>query len=100
MQSSTFGVIKCYKLVFTTSKLRNIGFWTTCIGLIFRCIFIIIYIINGISPIKKYITEEMIKYHYIAKGDDKNDLLSIPSNVNINSNLMSINVQKKKKRFR
>ena len=98
LQSSTFGVIKCYKLVFTTSKLRNIGFWTTCIGLIFRCIFITIYIINGISPIKKYITEEMIKYHYIAKGDDKNDLLSIPTNVNINSNLISINVQKKKKK--
>ena len=98
LQESTFGVIKCYKLVFTKSKLRNIGFWTFCIGLICRCIFITIYFHNGISPIKKYISEEMIKYHYISKEDNKNDLLSIPSNVNINSNLISINVQKKKKK--
>ena len=40
----------------------------------------------------------MIKYHYIAKEDDKNDLLYIPSNANLNSNLVSINDQKKKKK--
>jgi len=98
LQKSTFGVIKCYKLVFTKSKLRNIGFWTFCVGLILRCIFVINYFINGISPIKKYITEEMIKYHYVAKEDNKNDLLYIPSNANLNSNLVSINDQKKKKK--
>lgn len=98
LQESTFGVIKCYKLVFTKSKLRNIGFWTFCIELVCRCIFITNYFIYGISPIKKYINEEMIKYHYIAKEDNKNDIFSIPSNVNINTNLLSINVQKKKKK--
>jgi len=97
LQESTFGVIKCYNLVFTTSKLRNIGFWTFCIGLICRCIFIIIYCIEGISPIKKYINEEMIKYHYINKDDIINDL-SIPIPNNVNPNLVSINVQKKKKK--
>jgi hypothetical protein len=98
LQESTFGVIKCYKLVFTKSKLRNIGFWTFCIGIICRCIFITNYFIYGISPIKKYINEEMNKYHYIVKEDNKTDLFSIPSNVNINSNLATINVQKKKKK--
>ena len=98
LQKSTFGVIKCYKLVFTKSKLRNIGFWAFCTGLILRFIIATNYFINGISPIKKYITEEMIKYHYISKEDDKNDLLYIPSNANLNSNLVSINDQKKKKK--
>jgi hypothetical protein len=96
LQESTLGVIKCYKLVFTKSKLRNIGFWTFCIGIICRCIFITNYFIYGISPIKKYINEEMNKYHYIE--DNKTDLFSIPNNVNINSNLATINVQKKKKK--
>ena len=85
-------------MVFTKSKLRNIGFWAFCTGLILRFIIATNYFINGISPIKKYITEEMIKYHYIAKEDDKNDLLYIPSNANLNSNLVSINDQKKKKK--
>ena len=98
LQESTFGVIKCYKLVFTKSKLRNIGFWAFCIGIICRCIFITHYFIYGISPIIKYINEEMNKYHYIVKEDNKTDLFSIPSNVNINSNLATINVQKKKKK--
>ena len=72
LQYSTIGVIKCYKLVFTTPKIKNIGFWIFIIATISRIVLYIIYFKSGISPIQKYINEQMIKYHYII-NDNKNN---------------------------
>ena len=69
-EDSTFGVIKCYKLVFNLNKKDNIGFWMFLIFILLHIPFIINYIIYKERPIKKYIKEEMIKYHYIEKKNN------------------------------
>jgi hypothetical protein len=57
---SNFGVIKCYKLVFgIKGKLNNIGFWLFGIMILFHFPLYTMYFIRGISPIKKYINNEM-----------------------------------------
>ena len=62
---STFGVVKCYKLVFKLSnKLKNIGFWVFSTIILGHIPLYIIFFMTGISPINKYIIEEMKKFHY------------------------------------
>ena len=54
--NSNFGVIKCYKLVFSINrKLNNIGFWIFLIMNIFNIISFIFYFIKGVNPVKNYI---------------------------------------------
>ena len=87
---STFGVVKCHKLVFNLSnKLKNIGFWIFSIIILGHIPLYILFLINGIIPIREYIINEMKKYHYfisienppkkkkkIEKEQTKNNLMS------------------------
>ena len=62
---STFGVIKCYKLVFDFSnKLKNIGFWIFSVIILVHIPLYVLFFINGIIPIKQFIINEMVKNHY------------------------------------
>ena len=66
---SNFGIIKCYKLVFSfKGKFKNIGFWIFLLLVGGHISLIIIYFYKGIKPIKEYLIYEMKKYGYI-KGD-------------------------------
>ena len=69
--NSSFGVVKCYKLVFNfKTKLSNIGFWIFLILIAIHIPLFIHYFIYGISPIGKYIINEMKKYHYLRKAEN------------------------------
>ena len=72
-ENSTFGVVKCYKLVFNfTNKKKNIGFWIFLILIIVHIPLYVLFFKNGINPIKKYIENEMQKYNYWNKSDISN----------------------------
>ena len=72
-EDSTFGVVKCYKLVFsTTNKKKNIGFWVFLIIIIVHIPLYVLFFKNGIFPIKKYIENEMQKYNYWDKSNASN----------------------------
>ena len=65
---TSFGVIKCFKLVFNfKNKLNNIGFIIFTILVFLHIPFIIIYSVIGVLPIYKYIINEMDKYKYLPK---------------------------------
>ena len=72
---SNFGVIKCYKLVFSLKgKLKNAGFWIFVIFIIFEIVIYIYYCYTGILPIKKYIEKEMKENGYkINENEDNKD---------------------------
>ena len=100
---SSFGVVKCGKLVFNFhNKLKNIGFWIFAIVIIAHIIIIIHYSINNINPITRYIISQMKKYSYIndiynpikKKKSDKKAQFNIYNNFPIN--LISINKMENK----
>ena len=63
--NSSFGVIKCYNLVFNfKTKLKNIGFWLFLFIILIHIPLIIHFFIFRIAPINKYILNEMKKYNY------------------------------------
>jgi len=65
-ENSTFGVVKCYKLVFGSSnKVTNIGFWVFLVIIIGHIPLYVLFFKDGTSLIKKYIRNEMEKYHYL-----------------------------------
>ena len=62
---TSFGVIKCYNLVFSLdNKFKNIGFILFTILTALHLPIIIYYCFTGIFPIRKYIINEMKNYHY------------------------------------
>ena len=62
---TSFGVIKCYNLVFSLdNKFKNIGFILFTILTALHLPIIIYYCFTGIFPIHKYIINEMKNYHY------------------------------------
>ena len=73
---SSFGVIKCFNLVFSfKNKIQNIGFVILFIYLIINVILFIYYFISGINSIKIFIYKEMQKYNFIlniAQPNKKN----------------------------
>ena len=69
---STFGVVKCYNRVFSTSKSKNIGFWVFLVITVANIPLYIWFFIKGNSQIKDYINGEMEKYHYISNPIDNN----------------------------
>ena len=86
---SNFGLIKCYKLVFSwDGKSKNIGFWIFLILFLPHFPLLFSYFCKGIKPIKEYIINEMKKYGYIKvnKNSIKNNKKIIYKNV---SNLLS-----------
>ena len=67
--STNFDVIKCYKLVFSfKGKIHNIGFWILGAFILVLCLFLFLYFMKGIIPIKEYILDEMKKYGYIKNN--------------------------------
>ena len=72
---SNFGVIKCYKLVFSLKgKLKNAGFWIFIIFIVFQLIIYIYYCYTGILPIKRYIEKEMQENGYkVNENEDNKD---------------------------
>ena len=81
---STFGVIKCYKLVFDFSnKLKNIAFWVFSIIILAHIPLYILSFINGIKPIANFIIDEMKKNHYFINVNEppkKKKILNIDKN--------------------
>ena len=81
-KESTFGIIKCYNLVFSLNgKLKNIGFWIFFILLISHIPLLIIYYSKGIKLIQEYLIQEMTKNGYLNQNNNNNN------NNNINNNL-------------
>ena len=75
---SNFGVVKCYNLVFSLNgKLDNYGFFIFAVMTIIHIPVYILYCINGLNPVKKYIIKEMNKKGYEPKNyvinDNKNN---------------------------
>ena len=67
-KNSNFGVIKCYKLVFSLKyKKENIGFWLFLILVISQIPLFLIYFKYKLKYIKLFVFKEMIKNNYIAK---------------------------------
>jgi hypothetical protein len=67
LTDSSFGVIKCLKLVFNFyNKLENIGFWLFALIIVGHIVIIIHYSINTINPINRYILSQMKKFYYIS----------------------------------
>ena len=70
---SNFGIIKCYKLVFSfNGKLTNIGFWIFLILVITHIPLLFYYFCKGIKPIKDYLLKEMISHGYIKVNKQQN----------------------------
>ena len=62
---STFGVIQCYKLVFSPQA-SNIGFWVFLLIILGHVPLYVWFFKKGDSQIKFYIKGEMEKYHYLT----------------------------------
>ena len=63
---TSFGVIKCYKLVFSSkNKSNNIGFIIFSVLILIHIPIIIYQLIKGIFPINSYMMKEMEKFQYI-----------------------------------
>ena len=87
--NSNFGVIKCYKLFFSSKgKLENIGFLVFTIIILGHIPIYIFYIMNKINPIKAYLAKEMENTGYTNKNkqyqnsEDKKEKESIKEIIN------------------
>jgi hypothetical protein len=62
---SNFGIIKCFNLVFSIKgKVKNAGFWMFGLMILTHIPIYVVYIINGTTPVVKYISNEMINKGY------------------------------------
>ena len=101
ISNSSIGVVKCYDLVFNfKTKLENMGFWILLIIFLIHMSFIIHYFIYGITPIKKFIVNEMKKYNYLNNFSNpqkklKSDIYNI-SNNQTNQSTTKISIKKRK----
>ena len=93
---SNFGVIKCYKLVFSIAgKLENLDFdiWNFN-TFSYTNIFLLFF--NTINPISKFIIGEMVKYNYIQVKENDKISKSIASSVEKNLRQKYITNKKRK----
>ena len=82
---SNFGIIKCFKLVFSLKgKLKNAGFWVFGLMIMTHIPIYIFYFINGTTPVVKYIKKEMDD-----KGYQVNDKRKISKKKSITSRIES-----------
>ena len=66
-KDSNFGVIRCYNFLLDFNILKsNIGFWCFTIFFVAQIPLFLHYFINGITDMKKFITNEMKIHHYIG----------------------------------
>jgi len=71
--NSNIAVVVCYNLVFNLkNKLNNIGFIIFLGLFILNIIFLIIYAVKGIKPVKDYLNKEMKKNGYLDKQNISN----------------------------
>jgi len=99
---TSFGVIKCFKLVFNfKNKLNNIEFIIYTILVFLHIPFIIIYSVILVLPIYKYIINEMDKYKYLPKLNSpvKKDKKDIYKNNNNLKGIIKIINQKSKNQY-
>ena len=90
---SNIGVVKCYNLVFSfKNKFSNIGFIIFTILILSYSIFFGVLIKKGIKPIINFVFNEMKKYGYLNKKDEK----IIEENEGI-KNIQKANPKKKRK---
>ena len=69
---SNFGLIKCYKLVFSLrGKSKNIGFWIFLLLTLAHIPLLVHFFHKGIKSIKEYILNEMEENGYITKSKNK-----------------------------
>ena len=79
---SNFGLIKCYKLVFSIKgKSDNIGFWIFLILISAHILLLFLYCYKGITPIKQYLINKMEKFGYIQGYENINKKSS--ENINV-----------------
>ena len=85
---SNFGVVKCYKLVFSfKGKLKNAGFWIFTVFTILHIVIYIYYSNGGLLPIKNYIKKEMKDNGYIVN----NYKINSDKKVTDQNNLQTVN---------
>ena len=79
--ASNFGVIKCYKIVFSLKgKLNNIGFWIFAALVLFHFPINFFYFIRGTNPVETYINKEMDDKGYTSNSkNNKNKIKSAKS---------------------
>ena len=70
--NSSFGVVKCYNLVFNYSKKENIGFYIFTLLICLHIPLYIHYYRKNINQINRYIISEMKKYFYINNINNPN----------------------------
>jgi hypothetical protein len=73
--------------------MKNIGFWILSLFFVIYIFSLIMYCCKGIKPIKEYIFNEMAKYGYINRGNNKNP----KSNKILKNNLIRKNTKVKRK---
>ena len=86
---SNFGLIKCYKKVFSLKdKFNNYGFWIFSVLSMIQFSLISIILYKGINPIKEFIINEMKIYGYIEMPKlNKNDVLNMNRKNNKKTNM-------------
>ena len=91
---SNFGIIKCYKLVFSLNgKINNIAFWIFTILILINFILLLYYFCKDLNKIKEYIINEMVKNGYI--NESKKDIILNGAH-NVNNVLKKLFPPKKK----
>ena len=70
--NSSFGVVKCYNLVFKSSKIENFGFYIFTLLICLHIPLYIHYYLKNINQINRYIISEMKKYYYINNINNPN----------------------------
>ena len=72
---SNFGIIKCFNLVFSLKgKVKNAGLWIFGLMILTHIPIYVVYIINGTTPVVKYISNEMINKGYqLSSNNNDND---------------------------
>jgi len=102
---SNFGIIKCFKSVFSIKgKLKNYGFWIFGSMICAHLPLYIIYFINGITPVRKFILNEMNNKGYTEKNiqnqikNSENSQIRETTNDELkdNKNVISRNLKHKK----
>ena len=72
-KNSNIGVIRCYELLMSFDNIKsNIGFWVFLILTIIHIPLFIYFLINGITSIKSYISNELLNNNYYNTNIKKN----------------------------
>ena len=96
-KSANFHIIKCYDLVFSfKDKFNNIGFWIFLVLILLHIPLLILFLCQGIKPIKDYINKEMVKYGYINEKE-ATELVDNENDIKKSNNSKKINKIKRKK---